>query len=381
MDLELINDINNDEIIDKGGEEEEIEELDIRACKFSTYGGDFLIRQLTSMIEEDEIETPKIQRHYVWTNKIASRFIESILLDLPLPSIFLAKNESGKFVIVDGLQRLTTLYKYIVDETVNGKTFKLSTSKDIRSEWRGKAFRELTVEDQRRLKNKLLHAIIVEQKEPTNFDGLFLIFERINTGGLQLNQQEIRNAIFQYPINSLIDELNRDKVWRKMFGMDEPHARMRDNEMILRFLALKNLSIIDYKNETMKMVSTLNAFMANNRKASDDRLDYYRKDFLKTISTVNQLYGKNIFRTNINTHQVSQKFYATVYDAIMLSTAFAIEKNINFASFTDTNDRIVNLFNDNEFKQACNAHTTDTSSIKKRIEIACRELYDLKYEK
>ena len=104
-----------DSYIEKGiSEQEEIEEIDIRKCKFATYGGDFIVRQLMDMLDEQEIETPKIQRNYVWTIKIASRFIESILLDLPIPSIFLAKNEDGKFIIIDGLQRLTCLYNYTV---------------------------------------------------------------------------------------------------------------------------------------------------------------------------------------------------------------------------------------------------------------------------
>jgi uncharacterized protein with ParB-like and HNH nuclease domain len=293
-------DVDSDNYVDKGvnGEEEEISDVDIKLCKFTTYGGDFIVRQLMDMLTEGEIETPKIQRHYVWTNKIASRFIESILLDIPIPSIFLAKSKEEKFVIVDGLQRLTTLYKYIVEGTIDGVIFKLSESKDIRAEWRGKAFKELDTEDQRRLRNKLLHAIIVEQKEPENFDGLFLIFERINTGGLQLNQQEIRNAIFQEPINIAINELNDDERWRRMFGTKSPHSRMRDNEMILRFLALDNINLFNYNKESLNMVSLLNRFMESNKKCNETAIKSYKEKFLKVINTVADLFGEEIFRTN-----------------------------------------------------------------------------------
>ena len=322
---EIGNDYDVDDIIDKGieNDEEEIYDVDIRACKFSTYGGDFIVRQLIDMIAEKEIDIPKIQRHYVWTTKIASRFIESILLDLPLPSIFLAKGEDGRFIVIDGLQRLTTLYKYIFEGVKDGKVFKLSTSKDIREEWRGKAFRELDIEDQRRIRNKLLHAIIVEQKEPANFNGLYLIFERINSGGLQLNQQEIRNAIFQYPINEAINQLNDFSDWRKLFGSSTPHTRMRDNEMILRFLALDNLNINTYSKESLNMVELLNDFLSNNKTASISAIELIKDKFIQTIEIVVQLFGFEIFRTNIQNLHVSQKFYATTYDAIMLAISYA----------------------------------------------------------
>ncbi len=373
--------IREDSYIEKGmSEQEEIEEIDIRKCKFSTYGGDFIVRQLMDMLSEKEIETPKIQRKYVWTLKIASRFIESILLDLPIPSIFLAKNEDGKFIIIDGLQRLTCLYNYIVAGAINKKVFRLSSSKDIHDEWRGKAFKELKDEDQRKIKNKLLHAIIVEQKEPTNFDGLFLIFERINTGGMQLNQQEIRNSIFQCSMNDLLIKLNDYKVWRTMFGQEEPNPRMRDMEMILRFLTLNEINFLSATTESVNLVSKMNDFMARHRKEGAPQLEAYENLFYDTVNTIMNLFGQNIFRTNIQNMQISQKFYATVFDAIMLATASAKRKNISLSNIENASDKVSELFSNTDFKNACSAHTTDSSAIKARVGAACEILYGLKYE-
>ena len=370
-----------DSYIEKGiSEQEEIEEIDIRKCKFATYGGDFIVRQLMDMLDEQEIETPKIQRNYVWTLKIASRFIESILLDLPIPSIFLAKNEDGKFIIIDGLQRLTCLYNYTVTGTINKKIFKLSSSKDIHEEWRGKAFSELKKEDQRKIKNKLLHAIIVEQKEPTNFDGLFLIFERINTGGMQLNQQEIRNSIFQCSMNDLLSELNSNKTWRAMFGQEEPNPRMRDMEMILRFLTLNEIDFLSSATESVNLVSKMNDFMARHRKETDSQLVCYKSLFCETIDIIMTLFGENVFRTNIQTMQTSQKFYATVFDAIMLATACAKKKGVQLTNSNAAIGKVQDLFENSSFKNACSAHTTDSSAIKARVGAACEVLYGLKYE-
>ena len=364
-------------VVEKSEDEEKIEEIDIRKCKFSTYGGDFIVRQLMDMIAEKEIETPKIQRNYVWTLKIASRFIESILLDLPIPSIFLAKVESGKFIIIDGLQRLTCLYNYIVKGTLNNKVFKLSSSKDIHKEWRGKAFSELKDEDKRKLKNKLLHAIIVEQKEPTNFDGLFLIFERINTGGMQLNQQEIRNSIFQGPMNNLLHELNDYEPWRLMFGQSIPHARMRDIEMILRFLTLNSIESVSSEKDSLKIVSKMNSFMADHRKSNEYELCAYKAIFCDTIDTIRGLFGDDVFRTNLQNLQITQKFYATVFDSIMIATAYAKKKN---GSICSSSERVKELFSDDTFRSVCGAHTTDFVAVKTRVEKACEILYGLKYE-
>lgn len=371
-----------DNFIEKGcdAEEEKLSEFDVRKCKFSTYGGDFSIRQIMFMIQEKEIKTPSIQRNYVWGNKEASRFIESILLDLPIPSIFLAKDVDARFIIVDGLQRLTTLYKYTIDQMKDGKTFRLSTSKDIHEEWRGKAFRELSLEDQRRINNKLLHAIIVEQKEPNNFDGLFLIFERINTGGIQLNQQEIRNAIFQYPILDLIHELNFNTCWRSMFGSTDPHSRMRDEEMILRFFALQSISILSYKKESFNMVDLLNDFLKNNRNTDIDTLTCLKNDFIETLKILYKLFGENVFRINLQTLKPTKKFFATLYDALMLSTDYARKKGMIFDLNSDYSSRLTKLMSDEEFLSSCNAHTTEKKAVITRITKACNYIYELNYE-
>lgn len=293
---------------------------------------------------------------------------------------FLAKNDEGKFIIIDGLQRLTCLYNYIVTGTINIKVFKLSSSKDIHDEWRGKAFNELRDEDQRKIKNKLLHAIIVEQKEPTNFDGLFLIFERINTGGMQLNQQEIRNSLFQCPMNDLLTELNDYEHWRTMFGQKEPNPRMRDMEMILRFLTLNEIDLLSTSTEGVNLVSKMNGFMARHRKEDAAQLTPYKELFCDTVNTIMDLFGCDIFRTNIQNMQVSQKFYATVFDAIMLATASAKKKNAILKNAENMNSKVEELFTNAAFRNACSAHTTDSSAIKARIGAACEILYGLKYE-
>ena len=139
----------------------------------SSWGADLSFRELISMYEEDELVKPELQRKYVWDKVEASRFIESILLGLPVPSVFLAQSGSQK-LIVDGYQRIMTVYDYIRGIfSTDKKVFRLSNSEKINARWRNKAFSELSTDDQRKIKSTTIHAIIFEQKKPEN-DGTSL---------------------------------------------------------------------------------------------------------------------------------------------------------------------------------------------------------------
>lgn len=134
----------------------------------NSWGADLSFRELISMYDEDDLIKPELQRKYVWKIEEASRLIDSILLGLPIPSIFLAKKEE-KRLIIDGYQRIKTVYDYVHGIfSKNGRSFKLSNSKIINERWRGKTFSQLTEDEQRRIKNTTIHAIIFEQKKPNN---------------------------------------------------------------------------------------------------------------------------------------------------------------------------------------------------------------------
>lgn len=196
----------------------------------SSWGADLSFRELVNMYEDDELIKPELQRKYVWDKVEASRFIESILLGLPVPSIFLAQAGSQK-LIVDGYQRIMTVYDYMRGIfSADKKVFKLSNSEKINARWRNKAFSELSTDDQRKLRSTTIHAIIFEQKKPENDDtSLYQVFERINTSGRTLTAQEIRNCIYQGSFNSMLFELNENEQWRKLFGTQEPDNEQHPN--------------------------------------------------------------------------------------------------------------------------------------------------------
>ena len=253
----------------------------------SSWGADLSFRELISMYEEDELVKPELQRKYVWDKVEASRFIESILLGLPVPSIFLAQSGSQK-LIVDGYQRIMTVYDYMRGIfSADQKVFRLSNSEKINARWRNKAFSELSTDDQRKIKSTTIHAIIFEQKKPENDDtSLYQVFERINTSGRTLTPQEIRNCVYQGSFNTMLFEINENKTWRKLFGTEESDSRMRDLEYILRFFTMKTGDILDTESKQISLKKALNDFMKTHKEDNPTDIQRFKEEFDTTVQLV-----------------------------------------------------------------------------------------------
>lgn len=335
----------------------------------SSWGADLSFRELISMYEDDELLKPELQRKYVWDKTEASRFIESILLGLPVPSIFLAQSGSQK-LIVDGYQRIMTVYDYVKRGvfSADGKAFKLSNSEKINQRWRNKSFVELSTDDQRKIRSTTIHAIVFEQKKPENDDtSLYQIFERINTSGRSLTPQEIRNCVYQGTFNSLLFELNENTTWRKLFGAVVPDSRMRDLEYILRFFVMKTEDILKSDAKQISLKKSLNSFMDNHRNDTAEDISKFRSEFLHTVEAVNSSVGEKAFR-NLAKNGFSKKFHPAIFDAIMVS-AFLISKKGHDISAVSLEQHQTLLSNE-QFKAAVSKRTTDIDNIRKRIQLA-----------
>lgn len=321
------------------------------------------------MYEDEELVKPELQRKYVWDKTEASRFIESILLGLPVPSIFLAQTRSQK-LIVDGFQRIMTVYDYVrgIFSTEDNKVFKLSNSAKINSRWRNKAFDELSVDDQRKIKSTTIHAIVFEQKKPENDDtSLYQIFERINTSGRSLTPQEIRNCVYQGSLNSLLFELNENKVWRKLFGTADPDSRMRDIEYILRFFVMKTDEVLNSNTNQISLKKSLNTFMDKHKNDDSVDLKNFTGEFLDTIQIVSKSIGENAFR-NFTKNGFSKKFHPAIFDAIMVSVFLLGKHGHDIRPVSDKQHQ--KLLSDERFKETISKQTTNIKNIKERIQLA-----------
>ena len=209
------------------------EEVDIGNAEFSVF-------EWLRKLEKNQLEiNPEFQRHLVWSDKQKCRFIESVLLNIPLPPIYVNEDTSGKFIIVDGLQRTTTLRDFTASE------FRLKHLEVLKN-LNGKSFQDLDFKLQAKIEDKQLRIYIIKPKVPISM--VYDIFNRINTGGTQLNRQEIRNCIFIGKSTRLLKELSEQDFFKEAIDFGISSKRMKDREAILRFFAIRLITKVIWMN-------------------------------------------------------------------------------------------------------------------------------------
>ena len=204
--------------------------------EIAAYPTDFTIRVIYDKWQAGQLIIPDFQRQYVWSLPQASRFIESFLLGLPIPQVFLYRPRSKpNMIVVDGQQRLSTIAKFYNGQFDANRKFRL---RGVSDRWNNRSYEDLNEDDRYHLDDCTLRSIVIQQLRPNDNTSMYRIFERLNTGGTQLNAMEIRKAIYYGDGYDLLERLNEDGNWRKLLGNPKPDNRLRDVEIILRILAL-----------------------------------------------------------------------------------------------------------------------------------------------
>jgi hypothetical protein len=327
------------------------------AYAVTSYGADYPVDSLVKRIRSDAILVPDFQRKYVWTKTQASRFVESLLLGLPVPGIFLEKEANAqRLLIIDGQQRLLSLYFFY--EGTFASTDRVFSMTGVQEQFEGKTYKTLTDEDRRRLDDAIIHATVVRQDEPTDDRGsIYLVFERLNTGGTALSAQEIRTSVYHGEFCDLLKELNDDAAWRGIFGPE--NKRMKDHELILRFFALLHASA-DYSRPMKKF---LNDFMGAHRHLdvglSGQALSH---EFRSAIQVVLEAIGEKAFRpvSTLN---------AAVFDSVMVGIARRLEKGA-IGDTAAIAQMYRNLLSNPDYAQSYKKSTADEALVKRRIDLA-----------
>lgn len=325
----------------------------------SSYGADYPVDGLVKRINTNAIYIPSFQRSFVWNIYRASRFIESLLLGLPVPAIFLSKElDSNKMLVIDGQQRLRTLeYFYNGIFLPIDRAFKL---RGVQARYQGKSYETLSEDDRLRLDDSIIHAIVVKQESPdaggeemASPSSAYHIFERLNTGGVLLQPQEIRSCIYHGPFVELLEHLNGSVEWRALFG--NISSRMRDRELILRFLALYRHS--DKYSKPMK--EFLNRFASHYRKLDDATARRFTQIFTETVKVILGAIGNKAFKTTAAVN-------AALFDSVMVGIARRIETGPVTEPLA-LKAQYVSLLNDVQFKQSISSGTTDEANVSTRL--------------
>lgn len=334
----------------------------------SSYGWDSDVEGLVKRLKRGDIYVPGFQRGFVWTGPEKSRFIESLVLGLPVPNVFLAQDSKTKSLnIVDGQQRLRTLWDYL-----DGK-FYLS-GQEIQEELKGCYFsrevakapssKVLTDADARSLADAVIHSIVIKpdtahddpEKGHEYNQAIIQIFRRLNTSGKPLQAQEIRASIFYGSLDSGIRKMNDNDYWRDLFG--KKHSRLKDMELILRFIALRQ----EHENYKSPMPKFLDGFMETNRDMDTSLVDEVGETFSRVVQLVHESIGREGLRSG-NTLTVAR------YDAIMAGFDEFLASHPE-PSADDVKERLEELEQDEDYKWSIEEFVNDTDRVKKRIQRA-----------
>lgn len=367
----------------------QVEEYDITAAP-----NDFNVLTIHSFLESGAVRIPGFQRNYVWDISRASKLIESLILGLPVPQVFLYEVERNKFLVIDGQQRLMSIYYFIkqrfprkdrrselriiFDE--NGKipdsvihddnffeNFRLKLGESLPNHpnrFKGLAYQTLegykTQFELRTIRN-----VIIKQNSPQDDDSsMYEVFNRLNTGGVNLKPQEIRTSMYHSSFYEMLYRSNSAPIWRRLLGNQDPDLHMKDVEVLLRGFAL----LIDGDNYAPSMVKFLNQFSRKARGHSTEQnifLSNLMASFLNACSDLPE---------NAFLNKKSGRFNVGLFEA-----AFVAACKVPFADKRMLNtkvqpDRLAELESDQGFLNAMLEGTTQTKNVKARLNRASQIL-------
>jgi hypothetical protein len=348
-------DVDLDAIEIERTEEPEEEEQDLITYQISYFPSDFTLKGYWDKWETNQLKIPDFQRYYVWDQVQASKLIESFLLGLPVPGVFLYKERrTNRLLVIDGQQRILSAIRYFKNE-FDERIFRL---KRVHPKWEGKTFAELDEADQFQLQDAVLRATIVQQLDPEDDTSIYHIFERLNTGGIKLNPMEIRKCVYYSAFFVLLEDLNLNEDWRMILGKAKPDKRMTDVELVLRCLVM-----FDRWNTYDKpMKSFLNTYMAQMADLSESDearvLGNIRAMFEETCAYVVSELGAKPFN-------LRGRLNLAVMDAVMTMMAYARAQGVS-----DIQGRYKRLVNDAQFVEDATKNTSDTSVVHRRFQRA-----------
>ncbi len=320
---------------------------------------------LLQRIRYEELNlAPDFQRRGgIWNNRTKSRLIESILIRIPLPAFYMDATDEDQWVVIDGLQRLTTLKMFVNDESL--KLCEL----EFLIQLNNKTFSELPRNLQRRIIETQVTVYLIEKGTPSEVK--FNIFKRINTGGLPLSLQEIRHALNQGKSTKFLEKLASLPEFRNATDGSVDSKRMADREFILRFLAFVIYPYSEYK--ATEFDSFLSDVMAEINGMSEKELNDLERKFSQAMTAAYEIFGNDAFRKRDRLNASRKPVNKALFES--WSVNFSKLNHEQIQTLIERKDQLkdgfIRLMNDREveprFDSAISQGTGDTRKVKRRF--------------
>ncbi|SDY72152.1 Protein of unknown function DUF262 [Saccharopolyspora shandongensis] len=360
---------------------------------------DFNTRTMTSFIEEGAVRIPRFQRNYVWDRRRASKLIESLILGLPIPQVFLYEQDSNEFLIIDGQQRLLTVFFFmkerfprkdkrsILRELFSERggfsddlladddffePFKLFLAKPGQQNEKTSKFHGLTYatlgDHKRQFDLRTIRNVIVKQVSPEDgHSSMFEMFNRLNTGGVNLNPQEIRASLYHSRFFEELYTLNEEPQWRTLLGAQTPDSRMKDIEMVLRSLALRE-GVEGYAGS---MNSFVNRFCERAKNFGQETIERIRSEW-RWFARLNESCDEATYRTGATK---SARFSPLLFEAVYVAVMQLKEEGRVVSEIRP--EWVEHITRSGEFTGSMHEGSTKTSNMLKRLSEARRILSSL----
>ena len=371
-----------DDYVDTEGDDFPIKEYAITSVP-----SDFTVMALKELIDRRWVFIPGFQRHFVWDLRRSSKLIESLILGLPVPQLFLYEREQNKNLLIDGQQRLMSVYYFLLgrfpkkdkrgelrrlfNETSGGleeflydgeyfQDFKLRLPTPLpnrRNRLNGKTYSMLGEDDKSSLDMRPIRCITVRQNTPSDDDSsMYEIFNRLNTGGVNLHPQEIRSSMYHSEFFDMLNRINMADGWRRILGTTVADLNMRDVEILLRGFAF----LVDGNNYKPSMARFLNGFSKENMGNTKARNEYLERLFNSFIDAAADL-PADIFMNRRN------KFNVALFEATFAAVCRPAHDSRGVVNCSLDATRIDELRADQEFVEASQRFTTRAETVRTRL--------------
>ena len=339
---------------------------------------DIPIETIRTWVQRGRLDLqPDFQRHFVWNRAKASRLIESVLLEIPIPVVYVAETHDRKLEVVDGQQRVTSLCAFCDGRFPDGSPFRLS-GLQVLSELNGTTFQDLDEAQQEAILACIIRMIVLSRDSDP--DVKFEVFERLNLGSVRLNNQELRNCIYRGALNDLIKDLSLNSFLLRIRRVEAPHERMEDRHLVLRFLAMRERSHLNYRSP---MKQFLNRFMEDHRYAQAETLLEWRQMFEAAIESAWHVFGEHAFRRVDPSHAAADSvrwsgpINVALWDTVLYGLSFYSKPQIIRRGDQIREEFIDLMFSDEQFRDCTRVQTDNVDRLQYRADVWCGRLRTL----